>query len=130
VSRRFSILLLLGTAMFLSACTSESTRNREMARLTGGGDVRAGAVAIRHYGCQGCHVIPGIPGANGVVGPPLVGLKTRVYIAGSLPNTTNNLMQWIQKPQELRPHTAMPDMNVTDRESRDITAYLYKVGSQ
>jgi cytochrome c len=130
VIRRFFPVMLLALGLSLCSCKGESAKNRQAARLTGGGDANSGAVAIRHYGCQGCHVIPGIAGATGVVGPPLVNLTQRVYIAGSLPNTTQNLMQWIQKPQELRPHTAMPDMNVTEQDSRDIAAYLYKVGSQ
>jgi cytochrome c len=128
-SRAITAWLLLAVAC-LGGCTREQSREREAARLTGGGDAKAGSVAIRHYGCQGCHTIPGIPGANGVVGPPLVNMAQRVYIAGSLPNTADNLMKWIQKPQEMRPHTAMPDMNVTDQESRDIAAYLYMVGQQ
>jgi cytochrome c1 len=34
-------------------------------------------------------------------------------------------MKWIQTPQEVLPHNAMPDMNVTEKDSRDIAAYLY-----
>jgi len=34
-------------------------------------------------------------------------------------------MRWIQHPQKLEPGTAMPEMNVTDGDARDIAAYLY-----
>jgi cytochrome c2 len=42
-----------------------------------------------------------------------------------LPNTPDNLMHWIQKPQEVVPRNAMPDMGVNEKDSRDIAAYLY-----
>ena len=32
--------------------------------------------------CVGCHTIPGIPGANGQVGPNLMGVASRPKIAG------------------------------------------------
>jgi cytochrome c1 len=34
-------------------------------------------------------------------------------------------MQWIQHPHQVEPHTAMPEMGVTEQDSRDIAAYLY-----
>jgi cytochrome c1 len=49
----------------------------------------------------------------------------RVYLAGRVPNTPADMMRWIQHPQELERGTAMPDMNVTDSDARDIAAYLY-----
>ncbi len=98
---------------------------RDAARVTGGGDARAGKDAIRHYGCQGCHEIPGMSGPRGLVGPPLTHWANRVYVAGQLPNTPHNLMHWIQHPHDVHPHTAMPEMGVTEKDSRDIAAYLY-----
>ena len=80
---------------------------------------------IRNYGCQACHTIPGVTGAETWVGPPLLHWSRRVYIAGELPNTPANLMKWIQHPPQIEPKTAMPDMGVTEQDSRDIAAYLY-----
>jgi len=34
-------------------------------------------------------------------------------------------MRWIQHPHQIEPHTVMPEMNVTEQDSRDIAAYLY-----
>ncbi len=98
---------------------------REAGRITGGGDAEAGKDAIRHYGCQGCHTIPGIRQAGALVGPPLEHMANRVYLAGELPNTPQNLMKWIQHPHSVHPHTVMPEMGVTDKDARDIAAYLY-----
>jgi len=117
--------LALTAACLLLACGCERERFAEAGQLTGGGDARAGMAAIRKYGCSGCHIIQGIEQAHGLVGPPLDHFAYRVYIAGMLPNTPDNLMHWIQKPQEVVPSNAMPDMGVNEKDSRDIAAYLY-----
>jgi cytochrome c len=93
--------------------------------LTGGGHARSGRTEIRKYGCNTCHEISGVPGARGLIGPRLDGVGQRYYIAGELPNTPDNLMLWIQHPRQVEPHTAMPEMGVTEQDSRDIVAYLY-----
>jgi cytochrome c len=89
------------------------------------GDPDRGKIAIRAYGCHTCHTIPGVRGANAVVGPSLEKIAIRTYIAGHLPNTPENLIRWIQHPGQLRRPTAMPDIGVSDDDARDIAAYLY-----
>ena len=90
-----------------------------------GGDVRRGRVAIRQYACQTCHVIPGVTGANALVGPPLNGIASRSYLAGVLTNTPDHMIEWLRNPQEIDPLSAMPDVGVTEQDARDIAAYLY-----
>lgn len=87
-------------------------------------DPDRGKTAIRHYSCHACHEIPGITGANVPVGPPLKGIASRKYLAGILPNSPENMMRWIRAPQEVAPLSAMPDLHVSERDARDITAYL------
>jgi cytochrome c len=89
------------------------------------GDAAAGHDAIITYGCGACHVINGVAGADAFVGPPLNEYEQRHYIAGNLPNTPENLVYWIQHPQLVEPGTAMPDLNVTESDARNIAAYLY-----
>lgn len=89
------------------------------------GDPEAGATAIDNYGCGTCHTIPGILGADATAGPPLDNYGRRVYVAGVIPNTTDDLVRWIRHPQEVDPRTAMPDLGVTEDEARDIAAYLH-----
>ncbi|HJW99834.1 MAG TPA: c-type cytochrome [Terriglobales bacterium] len=89
------------------------------------GNPSLGPDKIRKYGCYTCHVIPGVDGAKGLVGPSLAGISGRTYIAGELPNSPENITRWIQHPHAIEPHTAMPEMGVTDEDSRDIAAYLY-----
>jgi cytochrome c len=90
-----------------------------------GGDPDRGAEFIEAYGCDACHTIPGVGGADAVVGPPLTKWALRSYIAGSLPNRPENLVRWIMNPHEIEPGTAMPNLGVSEAEARDIAAYLY-----
>ncbi len=97
----------------------------ESAKQMTGGDPAAGKVAIRKYGCNACHTIPGVQGAYAVVGPPLDHMRVRVYIAGRASNTAPNLISWIRNPKKIDDRTAMPNVGVTERDARDIAAYLY-----
>ncbi|HVV65939.1 MAG TPA: cytochrome c oxidase assembly protein [Rhizomicrobium sp.] len=89
------------------------------------GDAARGAGLIGYYGCGACHSIPGIAGADAMVGPPLDHFARRVYIAGVLRNTPDNLALWIHDPQAVIPGNVMPIMGVDKRDARDIAAYLY-----
>lgn len=89
------------------------------------GDARDGRRTIRETGCGSCHVIPGVRGADGMVGPPLTAWARRTYLAGHLPNTPENLVRWLKDPPAIEPHTAMPALGLDDREARNVAAYLY-----
>ena len=90
-----------------------------------GGDPARGRQAMMRHGCGGCHVIPGVGGASGRVGPSLRDFGQQMYIAGQLPNTPDHLIVWLQNPRRYDPGTAMPDLGVTEAEARDMAAYLY-----
>jgi cytochrome c len=90
-----------------------------------GGDPARGKRTIVAYGCGSCHVIPGVPAADGRVGPPLTDLADRTFIAGRLRNEPVALVRWIREPRAVDPSTAMPDLGVADRDARDIAAFLY-----
>jgi cytochrome c1 len=94
------------------------------AEALGGNPAHGPAIAER-YGCGSCHTIPGVTGARGLVGPPLLWWSRRTFIAGELPNTPENLVRWIRDPQSVEPHTAMPALGLSDAEARDVAAYLY-----
>lgn len=120
----FAISVVL-TLLFTGCDRLTHTEVQRAARLTVGGNARLGQTEIRKYGCNTCHQISGISSAKGLIGPPLDGISGRYYIAGELPNTPDNLMLWIQHPRQVEAHTAMPEMGVTEQDSRDIAAYLY-----
>ena len=86
---------------------------------------RAGAMIIARQACGSCHVIPGIEGADGQVGPPLTHFASRQTVAGKLPNMPDELIRFLESPQSTMPGGAMPDLDLTDRQARDVAAYLY-----
>jgi cytochrome c len=108
----------------LTGCDDESSYQHASA-MTGGGDAHKGKDAIVTYGCAACHTIPGIRGANALVGPSLDRIASRTYIGGVVQNTPDNMMQWVKDPRHIDPKTAMPNLHVTDNDARDIASYLY-----
>ena len=123
-------LLLLFLATPLAACNpgKENSHLPEHAsRVVGGAKPEKAPQAMRKYGCSSCHTIPGVAGANSLVGPPLAGFATREYIAGRIPNEPDLLVRWIQHPQSFKPGTAMPDMGVSSEDAHNIAAYLYEL---
>jgi len=112
----------------LSACGMRDDERAfaDAAALTGG-DPRAGRSKARKLGCGSCHTIPGVFGARSQVGPPLNGIRERMYIAGVLTNTPEHMVRWIQDPRSVDSTTAMPSVGASERDARDIAAYLYAI---
>lgn len=108
-----------------AACTQDRLDDRQAMQLTHGGRAQMGRRWMEVYGCGGCHQVPGVPGARGRVGPPLDDVAARMYIAGVTENKPDNLISWIRDPQMVDSATAMPKTGVTERQARDIAAYLY-----
>lgn len=119
---RWSVLLLMGFGAV--GCHN---RSDQLPPELAGADPDQGRTLIQHYGCGACHTIPGVSGANALVGPPLTQLALRTYIAGMLPNTPANLERWIMNPQQVVPGNAMPTLGVTAEQARNISAYLYTI---
>ncbi len=110
------------TAILFLACNREP---KHPAELAGVSNVNRGKEAIERYGCNACHIIPGIPGPKGMVGPPLDHMASRSFIAGKFPNNPQTMTDWLQNPPKYDPQSAMPNLGVTPADSRDISAYLY-----
>ena len=109
----------------IAACSSD---NRTFsARQVPGGHPKNGRNYMEAAGCGSCHLIPGVVNARGMVGPSLEHFAQRSFIAGEVPNTTDNLVKWIVNPPSIEPRTAMPALGVTPTQARDIAAYLYQL---
>jgi len=111
--------------LVLAACTS--TPGREPPPQVPGGDPQRGAQLIEQLGCGSCHVVPGVRGADGLVGPPLIHWSRRGFIAGELPNNATNLIRWLMDPQSVEPGTDMPNLHVSQGQARDIAASLFGI---
>ena len=111
--------LLLTALLLLAAC------KRPESVSPAAGDPNRGKQLIEQYGCTSCHIVPGIAGPKGMVGPSMEHIASRQIIAMKLPNTQPNMTAYIQNPQMTDPQNAMPNLGVKPDEARDIVAYLY-----
>ena len=116
--------LVILVALLLSSCSGEVNGVPEP-RSASSTSITSGRRLLADYGCGSCHLIPGVPGANSMAGPPLQCFYQRTYIAGRLPNSKENLMKWIRTPQQVEPGNAMPDLGVSEAEASDMADYLY-----
>jgi cytochrome c len=121
MKRRWAILSCI-LSIALSGCEDKA---EQTARALTGGDPKRGRVAMDYYGCASCHTVPGLPGADGLVGPNLGQVGSRAYIGGVLQNTPRNLIRWIQDPPAVDSLTAMPKLNIPSSDARDIASFLY-----
>jgi cytochrome c1 len=117
-------MLLIACALAVSGGCEDEEVFRKAAELTGGDPYR-GRDAIRTHGCGSCHTIPGVNGADALVGPPLERLAVRGYVGGVLPNNPDNLVRWLLDPPGVDPQTAMPNLRLNEKDARDIAGYLY-----
>ena len=125
-----AVLALLAVAV-LSAPVSlivqqrqDSHRRQAAAAVATGGDPKAGRRAYLAYHCDACHETDPAVFAKGQVGPSLKGVAQRTEIAGRLSNQPDVLVAWIHHPQALAPGSGMPEQGLTDKDARDIAAWL------
>jgi cytochrome c oxidase subunit 2 len=86
--------------------------------------VAEGRAIFEQSACSECHTIRGTA-ANGRFGPDLTHLMSRDTIAsGTIPNTRENLENWIKDPDVLKPDCLMPKMQLSDQDVDHIVSYL------
>lgn len=121
---RSALVILPACAALLGGCEEAPVPPaRELVQ----GNSEAGRALIHDVACGVCHVIPGVPGARGAVGPSLDGFAQRSFIGGITPNRPANLMRWVRDAPALSPETAMPPMPLSEEQAVDVVAYLYSL---
>lgn len=113
---------LILAVLVLAACREEVPA---VVGVGGGNPVRGRKLVESRYACTSCHSIPNSGGAAALAAPPLDHIAVRKLIAGKLPNNPPNMMRWLQNPEDAVPGASMPDLNITEKDARDITAFLY-----
>lgn len=74
--------------------------------------------------CAGCHTVRGTDAA-GVFAPDLTHMGSRRLIAaGTLKNTTQNTLDWVQHAQQIKPGAMMPSVTLTNQQADNLSAYL------
>jgi len=117
-------LLILGGLSFYTFCY-QWPPDRGPRLSVPNGNAQQGCQAIIQYGCGGCHELDSVRKATGRVGPKLTDIREQVYIAGVLANQPDNMVRWLMDPKDAAPRTAMPDLDVTEQDARNMAACLY-----
>jgi mono/diheme cytochrome c family protein len=104
--------------------TKSQTLERSKPEIPADPDAERGRKAIEQYACVTCHAIPGVVGPNFPVGPPLAGVGSRTMLGGVLSNSPENMARWLRAPRSFAPLTAMPNLGLSERDARDIAAFL------
>jgi cytochrome c2 len=113
------------TLLLLVACNRGEAAKTTAAAPPPIGSAARGPQLAAQYGCNVCHVIPGVAGPQGSLGPSLQGLAARPAISeGTVQNTPANLVQFIQNPASLNPQSSMPPMAIPENDAKDLAAYL------
>lgn len=111
--------LILSICM-LSACDGPPDRTPAVDSES----VERGKTVFVEAGCASCHSISGIKWPQGGLGPSLDDFANQNLIAGKLANRPGNLMNFIRNAPAYVPDGAMPEVELTDKEARDVAAYL------
>jgi len=72
------------TIVGATACRGNNPEVAYAYTVPTGGDADRGKALILQFDCGSCHTIPGVRGARGLVGPPLLWFARRTFIAGLL----------------------------------------------
>jgi cytochrome c len=89
------------------------------------GNAERGKQLITQYGCNVCHITPGISGPQGVIGPSLAGVASRPMLSNDkFTNTPENVAKFVQTPASMNPASSMPPLGVGPIDAQDIAAYL------
>jgi cytochrome c oxidase subunit II len=105
------------------------------------GDPARGQQIYSRSSCIGCHAIAGNPMSQGVIGPNLTHIGSRLTIAAGLyANDEQHLALWIKNARVMKPGVIMPTLGkgefdpvlgttlksgLSDQEIADIVAYLH-----
>lgn len=83
-----------------------------------------GSHLFQQLTCANCHAIAGTD-ATQSVGPDLTHVASRQTLAaGALENTPKNLAAWLHDPDQFKPGSYMPNLQLQDSQVQALAAYL------
>ncbi len=99
-------------------------KNQQAAVPELAGAAAQGEQTFMSRGCAACHMIQGTQ-AQGEVGPDLTHFASRNILAGgALQNTPQDVARWLENPQQVKPRTLMPNLNLSQEEIEQLLAFL------
>lgn len=101
---------------------------QQPATVAQGDVVQAGMEVFLTNSCVSCHTVrfPSGDETTGGIGPDLTHVGSRAMLgSGVLTNTPENMRDWIQNPDQIKPGVLMPPFNdLTDQELDALVRYL------
>jgi cytochrome c oxidase subunit 2 len=96
----------------------------ERAPVPSADDAARGAKLFTQMTCVKCHAIAG-NGEGGQAGPDLTHIQSRSTLgAGVMQNTPSELARWLKDPQDVKPASHMPNVQLSDAQIADFVAYF------
>ena len=126
--KRMTVALLILLVLALAQACNRDEAAKPMAKPAEAvpiGNEERGKALTAQYGCNVCHAVPGTEGPQGALGPSLAGVASRPTLSfGTVQNTPENLVKYIQDPPSMNPQSSMPPIGLTDVDAKDIAAYV------
>ena len=118
LSTKYSIMLL---ALLLLAGCPDPQKIDEPATTELPAEVipPTGEEIFKNKSCRNCHA------SYSQYCPSLIGFSERALIAQKVPNTRENLRQWLQDPYSIKYGTRMPKIELTADEIESLIDYIY-----
>lgn len=126
-TRRGSLSRGAGVGLLLVAALSGCKPPPESRHDFDPAAIERGRAIVAVAGCAACHTFPDVDWPKGNAGPSLVAFDGKGPIAGALPNTPANLAAFVRNAPAAKPGSTMPAMPISQREARDVAAYLYGI---
>ena len=125
VSRHRVRGMAIAAALALSCGLRSGEKSFADAQALTGGDPRAGREKAREHGCGSLPHHPRRRG-RGLGGGAAARRDRGADVHRRRPHQhAGHLVRWIQDPPAVDSSTAMPNLGLTERDARDIAAYLY-----
>jgi cytochrome c oxidase subunit 2 len=87
-------------------------------------DAIHGSKLFQQLTCANCHAVTGT-GTSPNIGPNLTHVASRQTLgAGALNNTPDDLAKWLQNPEQFKPGSHMPNLQLKPDQIHFLTAYL------
>lgn len=100
-------------------------RQQQVPAQPSGSDAAQGRKIYEQYTCGNCHAIRGTPQNQVQVAPDLTHVATRETLgAGVLTNSPQDLTEWMQNPQTIKPACYMPNFHLSRQQVQQLVAYL------
>ena len=123
--RRFLLMSALFAALACNRGETKTATNAQPPQAAPNKSADRGRELAAQYGCNVCHVVPGVEGPQGALAPSLAGFASRpLFSNGKVENNVDNVAKFVENPAAMNLQSSMPPLGVPTADARDIATYL------